>query len=95
MQCGCNVMVFEACNAAAGNIFCCGCSLLKHGKKLHLSYRAAAAGCCRFDVVLLLLDQHEPTWDQIVSDHVLTTHQQVPSCMRVCLLSCAFHACGG
>ncbi|WIA33182.1 hypothetical protein OEZ86_006329 [Tetradesmus obliquus] len=30
----------------------------------------------RFDIVLLLLDQHEPTWDKIVSDHVLTTHQQ-------------------
>lgn len=39
--------------------------------------RYAAAGCCRFDIVLLLLDQHEPTWDKIVSDHVLTTHQQV------------------
>jgi hypothetical protein len=38
---------------------------------------AATAPFCRFDIVLLLLDQHEPTWDTIVSDHVLTTHQQV------------------
>ncbi|KAF8067336.1 MCM9 [Scenedesmus sp. PABB004] len=30
----------------------------------------------RFDVVLLLLDQHEPTWDRIVSEHVLSNHQQ-------------------
>lgn len=32
---------------------------------------------CRFDIVLLLLDQHEPTWDSIVSEHVLQNHQQV------------------
>eukprot|EP00879_Flechtneria_rotunda_P024600 GHRR01026096.1.p1 GENE.GHRR01026096.1~~GHRR01026096.1.p1 ORF type:complete len:579 (+),score=182.66 GHRR01026096.1:450-2186(+) len=31
----------------------------------------------RFDVVLLLLDQHEPSWDRIVSEHVLRNHQQV------------------
>jgi hypothetical protein len=33
--------------------------------------------CCRFDIVLLLLDQHEPQWDSIVSEHVLANHQQV------------------
>ena len=32
---------------------------------------------CRFDIVLLLLDQHEPQWDAIVSEHVLANHQQV------------------
>jgi DNA replicative helicase MCM subunit Mcm2 (Cdc46/Mcm family) len=31
----------------------------------------------RFDIVLLLLDQHEPSWDAIVSEHVLANHQQV------------------
>jgi DNA replicative helicase MCM subunit Mcm2 (Cdc46/Mcm family) len=31
----------------------------------------------RFDIVLLLLDQHEPHWDAVVSEHVLTSHQQV------------------
>lgn len=30
----------------------------------------------RFDIVLLLLDQHEPQWDTIVSEHVLANHQQ-------------------
>jgi len=33
--------------------------------------------CRRFDIVLLLLDQHEPQWDTIVSEHVLANHQQV------------------
>lgn len=36
-----------------------------------------ASICCRFDIVLLLLDQHEPTWNRIVSEHVLQNHQQV------------------
>lgn len=27
--------------------------------------------------MLLLLDQHEPQWDSIVSEHVLANHQQV------------------
>lgn len=31
----------------------------------------------RFDVVLVLTDAHEPTWDAIVSGHVLSNHQQV------------------
>lgn len=31
----------------------------------------------RFDIVLLLLDQHEAQWDSIVSEHVLANHQQV------------------
>jgi hypothetical protein len=31
----------------------------------------------RFDVVLVLSDVHEPTWDAIVSGHVLSNHQQV------------------
>jgi len=34
-------------------------------------------GCRRFDIVLLLLDQHEPNWDCIVSQHVLANHQEV------------------
>jgi DNA replicative helicase MCM subunit Mcm2 (Cdc46/Mcm family) len=29
----------------------------------------------RFDVVLVLSDVHEPTWDAIVSGHVLSNHQ--------------------
>eukprot|EP00878_Enallax_costatus_P029070 GHUV01031458.1.p2 GENE.GHUV01031458.1~~GHUV01031458.1.p2 ORF type:complete len:100 (-),score=20.51 GHUV01031458.1:299-598(-) len=37
---------------------------------------------CRFDIVLLLLDQHEPNWDRIVSEHVLQNHQQVSSRSR-------------
>lgn len=37
----------------------------------------AAAAVCRFDIVLLLLDQHEAQWDSIVSEHVLANHQQV------------------
>ena len=56
-----------------------------------LPFTHAAAGCCRFDIVLLLLDQHEPTWDKIVSDHVLTTHQQVSQeCLQPCM--CVFGA---
>lgn len=31
----------------------------------------------RFDIVLLLLDQHEAQWDTIVSEHVLANHQLV------------------
>lgn len=31
----------------------------------------------RFDVVLLLSDVHDPTWDAIVSGHVLANHQHV------------------
>lgn len=38
--------------------------------------RNAHSNKLRFDIVLLLLDQHEPDWDEIVSEHVLAQHQQ-------------------
>lgn len=44
-----------------------------------------AALHCRFDIVLLLLDQHEPSWDLIVSEHVLANHQQVSRAWRLTL----------
>jgi hypothetical protein len=44
-----------------------------------LQNAGTARVCRRFDIVLLLLDQHEPQWDTIVSEHVLANHQQVGS----------------
>ncbi|KAK9824018.1 hypothetical protein WJX72_006994 [[Myrmecia] bisecta] len=32
----------------------------------------------RFDIVLVLLDLKDPEWDSIVSEHILTAHQQRP-----------------
>lgn len=51
--------------------------------------------------MLLLLDQHEPQWDSIVSEHVLANHQQVgsmtrlsaqPNCLRFCGLPTTINA---
>lgn len=44
--------------------------------QLHYCWLSLCRLWCRFDIVLLLLDEHEPTWDRIVSEHVLTNHQQ-------------------
>lgn len=30
----------------------------------------------RFDIVLLLLDELDPSWDSLISDHILESHQQ-------------------
>jgi DNA helicase MCM9 len=50
----------------------------KHHKPLGVSTSLSGPLLSRFDIVLTLLDEKDPSWDALLADHILNCSERAP-----------------